>query len=149
MAKVYALRNITNNPARPIMFTIGGSCGDPGESGKNKLVSTDGIPVFFSESEYASCKEAIDRQVKGRMIHVDVVERKERAPEPKKEVEPELPDVDDVFVDSINSALSGLTLEQCTTKDHLETYAISKHGIDVDKRKSFKSILADIKELEG
>jgi hypothetical protein len=149
MAKAYAIRNITNNPARPIMMTIGASCGDPGVSGKSKLISTDGIPVFFSEDEYNSFKDSAERLKNGRMIHVDVIERKEKAPEPKKETEPELPEIPFEPVDSIASVVAGLTLDQCTSKEHLETYAISKHGIDIDNRKSFKTLLAELKKLEG
>lgn len=35
------------------------------------------------------------------------------------------------------------------TKDELEKYVLDKHGIDLDKRKSLKKLVAKVKELEA
>ena len=150
MAKVYAVRNISDKPARPIMLTIGMSGGDPGAAGKSRMISTDGIPVFLSESDYDQCKESIVRLQKARMLHVDIIDKPEaKAPQPKKEVAEELLEIPFAPVESVQSVLESMTLDQCITKDQLETYALAKHGVDLDKRKSVKALRLEIEELEA
>ncbi len=69
MAKTYELKNITNNPARPIGLMVGG--GGEGINPKSyKQVNTDDIPVTLTAAEYGKCKDAIKRYVDADMLKV-------------------------------------------------------------------------------
>ena len=74
MAKKYLVKNITTDPARPIILMCCGCGGAIGVEGNSRMVSTDAEGVTLTEAEYKHCKEALDRYEAADMVVVKEVE---------------------------------------------------------------------------
>lgn len=74
MAKKYSVENISMNPARPIMFTMGKAGKSLGQNAK--VASTDGIPLLFTEKEYAVHEAALKRYEEAGMVRIKIIDDK-------------------------------------------------------------------------
>ena len=144
MAKKYALRNTTTKPPRPLYVVTGKAEGTPGM--QSVLISTDGLPVFLTQSQYDACKEAVQTYVKHKMLRLDILEAKDKTPLPEVEVGDDLPELPNA---SKVDAPEKDPLKTPETKDELEKYALHHFGVNIDKRKSLATIKKEIAELEG
>lgn len=145
MAKKYALRNTTTKPPRPI-YVVACAAGDGTPGQHSILINTDGIPVFLTQSQYDSCKDAVSRYVKAKMLKLDVLEAREKKELPPVELDVDLPDLPGA--DTAEHATYD-PLVNPETKDDYELYCLHHFGMNIDKRKSLAKIKAEVAELEA
>lgn len=63
--KKYLILNETDRPAIPLYLTVG-----IGVDAKSLILNTDGVPLSLTEDEYKTCKDAVERYKKERMVSV-------------------------------------------------------------------------------
>jgi hypothetical protein len=122
---MYSIKNISNNPARPIGLMVGGAGKGGSVNVKNHiLVSTDGIPAFVTDEQYERVKSAIKRYEDNDMLVCKYMQQADAEKDKAK-------------------------IEDKNEKAELIAAAKEKYGVVIDKRKSLKTVKEEYSALEN
>jgi hypothetical protein len=122
---MYSVRNISTTPPRPIGLMLGGAQKNGSINTKNHmLISTDNVPVFITDGQYAYAKAAIQRYEAAGMLVCQKVDADEAEEEKDKASAKE-------------------------RKSEILRVAKEKYGVDLEKRKGVKTLEAELAALEA
>lgn len=131
---MYSVKNISNNPARPIGLMVGGGGKGGAINVKNHLmVSTDGVPVPLTDEQYEYAKHAIKKYEDADMLVCKKLKTEKPAADKPKDDDPDAEET---------------KRKEKERKDEIAAIMKEKFGVDAEKRKKLETLEAELKALE-